>query len=273
MGQEALPASDTAGQPEDEGLLHGGKVMSIWDHLAELRTRLVRSLFAVLVLFGIAYGFCDQIIIFLKQPLMAVLPKNAQTLHFTGPMDVFLVQIKVAFLVAAVAAAPIWLYQFWKFFEPALYPRERRYILPFIFASTILFFIGVAFCYFVMLPVTLDFLITMGMEVGTPLITITDYIHLLMMMILGFGVVFETPVLIVLMALLDLVAVETLTGNRRIVILGILIVSAVATPSPDPLSQLAMAGPVYVMYEMAILVVKFIKKRQGKTTPAAETKA
>lgn len=259
----ALPP---AAGPTDEELLHGGKVMSIWDHLGELRTRLVRAAVAIVILFLVAFSFSDQIIGFLKQPLMAVLPPENRALHFTGPLDVFLTQIKVGFLVGIVGGAPIWLYQFWKFFEPALYPRERRYILPFIFASTVLFLAGVAFCYYVMLPFTLEFLINMGREVGTPLITIKDYVHLLMLMIFGFGIVFETPVIIVLLGMLDIVTTEQLTSNRRFVIVAIMVISAVVTPSPDPISQLAMAVPVYAMYEMAIIVLRLIKKRQA---PAA----
>lgn len=255
-------------QPEggEEELLHGGKVMSIWDHLSELRTRLVKAAVAIVILFGIAFTFSDQIIGFLKLPLLAVLPVENRALHFTGPLDVFLTQIKVAFLVGVVMGSPFWLYQFWKFFEPALYPRERKYILPFIFASTVLFLLGVAFCYYLMLPFTLEFLINMGREVGTPLITIKDYVSLLMLMIFGFGIVFETPVIIVLMGLLDLVTVEQLQQNRRFVLVGIMVLSALLTPSPDPISQLAMAVPVYGMYEIAIVVIRFVKKRQ---TPAA----
>lgn len=258
--QAALPSSQ---QASDEELISGGKVMSVFDHLAELRSRLMRSFLAVVVLFFIAFAFAEQILAFLKLPLLAALPKDVNTLHFTGPLDVFVVNIKVAGLVAIVAACPIWLYQFWKFFEPALYPRERRYILPFIVISVALFFAGISFCFFVILPMTLQFLIQMGMEVGTPLITIKDYISLLILLILGFGIVFEFPVIIVLLALLDLVDLQTLREYRRYMIVVIFVLAAILTPSPDPLSMTALAIPVYLMYEASLIVIALIKKRSA----------
>lgn len=261
--QQQPPSSEPL---TEEELIAGGKVMSVWDHLAELRTRLVRGLSGVIVLFFIAFFFADDIIAFLKLPLIAALPKEHATLHFTGPLDVFLVQIKVAFLTAVTFGCPLWLYQFWMFFEPALYPRERRYILPFVVVSAALFFLGVAFCYYVIMPMTLDYLISMGMEVGTPVITITDYVHLLMLMIFGFGVIFETPVLIVLLALLDLVSVEGLKSSRRFVVIAIMVISAILTPSPDPLSMMAMALPCYAMYEAAIIVVRLLKRGPTSTS-------
>jgi sec-independent protein translocase protein TatC len=226
-----------------------------------LRTRIVRSLLAIIATFCVSLAFAEKIIDILKQPLVAVLPGGSEALHFTGPLDVFMVDMKVAFLVGVVLACPFWLYQFWKFFEPALYPRERRFILPFIAASVTVFCLGVCFCYFAILPLSLHYLINLGMEVGTPLITIKDYISLLMVLIFGFGIVFETPVLIVLLAMLDVISVEGLTAYRRFIVLAILIVSALLVP-PDPVSLVALATPVYAMYELSIVVIKVLKKRE-----------
>ena len=256
MTENALPG----GQTQDE-LLHGGKVMSIWDHLSELRSRIVRSLLAIIVTFAVCMALSEKIIDILKQPLVGVLPAGSNALHFTGPLDVFMVDMKVAFLCGVVLACPFWLYQFWKFFEPALYPKERKFILPFIVASVSVFCLGVAFCYFAILPLSLHYLISLGMEVGVPMITIKDYVSLLMVLIFGFGIVFETPVLIVLLAMLDLVSLETLTSYRRFVMLAILIVSAILVP-PDPVSLVALALPVYAMYEAAIIVIRILKRKQ-----------
>lgn len=258
MVDNALPPADG-----DEALIEGGKVMSVWEHLSELRSRIVKSLVAIVVFFGICFAFAERIIGYLKEPLVQSLPKGANALHFTGPLDVFMVDVKVGVLGAMVLAAPVWLYQFWKFFEPALYPRERKYILPFIVMSVVMFVIGVLFCYYAVLPATLDFLIGMGLEVGTPVITIKDYVSLLILMVLGFGLVFETPVLLILLGLLDIVSAEALSEYRRFVIVGIVTVSAIVTPSPDPISQLTLAIPVYLMYEASIVIIKFIKKRQA----------
>lgn len=254
------------GHPTPEELIAGGKVMSLWDHLSELRSRIMRSLWGVMAVFMICFAFADTLIKILKVPLIDALPKGANALHFTGPLDVFMVQLKVAGLVGIVASCPIWLYQFWKFFEPALYPRERRYILPFIVVSTFFFFGGAAFCYFVVLPFTLKYLINMGMQVGTPLITIKDYVSLLLMMLGSFGAIFEVPVIIVLLAMLDIITLESLTAFRRYVVVVVLVVSALLVP-PDPISQVAMAVPLYGMYEVAIIVVRFIKRAQAKAGP------
>jgi len=265
MTQEALPEGAEAETTGGERLISDGKVMSIWDHLSELRGRLVRSALAVVVFFGIALAFSQQIILFLRQPLQDALPPGADVLHFTNPLDVFMIDLKVGFLVGIVASAPVWIYQFWKFFEPALYPRERRYVLPFIVASAGLFFVGIAFCYFVILPSSLDFLIGMGREVGTPMITIRDYVSLLFLMIFSFGLVFEAPVIIVLLAFLDILSLEGLKAARRYVVVGTIIVSAFMAP-PDPVSQVAMSVPLYGMYEVSILLIRLLKRKKKTTT-------
>lgn len=253
----ALPGKEPN---QDDELIDGGKVMSIFDHLHELRARLVRSLAVVVVFFFIFLAFAEKLMAFFKQPLVKSLPENVNALHFTGPMDVFIVNLKVAMLAAIVTACPVWLYQFWKFFEPALYPRERKYILPFIISSIALFVAGVSFCYGVILPLTLKFLIDMGMEVGVPIITVTDYISMLMLLLFGFGLVFETPLIIVLLAMLDIIDEDMLRNNRKIIFIIILIVAAIMTP-PDPISQMALAVPVYAMYEMAIVVIRILKRK------------
>jgi len=266
MADHELGPAPQKRQQLDE-LIAGGQIMSIWDHLAELRSRLMKAFVAVLVCFGAALAGAEQIIDFLKVPLTQVLPPSANALHFTGPLDVFMVDMKVAMLVGVVMACPFWLFQFWKFFEPALYPRERKFILPSIIASITVFCLGVAFCYLVILPLSLRYLIGLGLEVGTPMITIKDYISLLTVLIFGFGFVFETPVLIVLLALLDLITVEQLTQHRRFIILAILIVSAMLVP-PDPVSLVALAIPVYAMYEIAIVVIRLVKRKP----PAVDSK-
>ena len=246
---------------EEEQLVDGGKVMSLFDHLVELRQRIVKSLIAVLVFFGIAMAFSTELIEFLKQPLLAAIPQNKDALHFTGPLDVFITSIKVGFLAAIIFACPVWIYQFWRFIEPALYKHERRLVLPFVFASVSLFVAGISFCFYVILPLALEFLITLGMEVGTPIITITDYVSMLMLMIFGFGFIFETPLILVLLAILDLISAELLAKYRRYVLVGILFVGAILTP-PDPLSQIGMAVPLYLMYEFSILIIRLIKRKR-----------
>lgn len=239
--------------------------MSLSQHLGELRERVVKSLLAILVLFFVALFFSSQILNFLKGPLAAALPDTADVLHFTGPMEVFLATIKVSLLASFIFSCPVWIYQFWRFLEPALYPGERRYVLPFIFASIVLFCLGVLFSYYGIFPLALEFLMSLGMEVGRPIITISDYLSVLMIMIFGFGIVFEAPLVLVLLATLDLVSAKLLSQYRRFVIILILIISAIFTP-PDPLSQIGMAIPLYLMYELSIVIIKKMEKRKA---PAA----
>lgn len=237
------------------------KVMGLMEHLGELRTRIFRSLLSIAVIFGITFGFASYLLEYLKRPLAAALPEGANVLHFTGPMDVLIADIKISFLVAIIGGAPVWLYQFWKFLEPALYDHEKKYALPFLVSAVSLFFSGIAFCFFVIMPTALEFLITMGMEVGTPIITVSDYISMLMLLVMGFGLIFETPVILVLLALLDLIEAKTLSENRKFVVVGIMILGALLTP-PDPFSQVAMALPTYLMFELSILLIKIIKKER-----------
>jgi len=234
------------------------KTMGLWGHLDELRSRLVNAGLTVLVLFVFSLSFSKTILSFLKKPLEEVLPPGASALHFTGPMDVFMVNIKVAFLISIILGAPAWLYQFWKFLEPALHPKERRYILPFMIGTIFCFVLGVSFSYYLMIPMALQYLVGIGLEVAAPIITITDYVSLITVMILGFGLVFETPVILVLLAMLNIVSAATLEAQRRVTFVIILIVSAIITP-PDPISMLGMAIPCYLMYEISILIIKMIK--------------
>ncbi|MFK7873571.1 MAG: twin-arginine translocase subunit TatC [Oligoflexales bacterium] len=244
----------------EEELPHGGKVMSLWEHLGELRQRLVRSLLLVMVAFFGALVFSNQILDFLKAPLVAALPAGANALHFTNPLDVFLVGIKVSFFTSIIIAAPYWIMQFWRFLEPALYEHERRYVVPFGVASILLFLSGISFCFFLILPLALEFLLTLGMEVGTPIITVTDYISMLMVLIFGFGLVFETPLILILLSLLDLLDAEMLSKHRSLVAVIVLVVGAILTP-PDPMSQIGMAIPLYLMYEISIIVIRALEKR------------
>lgn len=271
---KSAPDSQSTSQQntsQAEELLQGGKVMPLFEHLSELRTRLVRSLVGVLVIFLLCFGFAEHIINFLTTPLESALPPEVNKLHFTGPLDVFIINIKVGVLCGIILGCPIWLFQFWKFFEPALYPRERKYILPFTFASVALFFAGVAFSFLLILPMALEFLIGMGMQVGEPIITIKDYFSLLTILIFGFGIIFETPLILVLLAFLDLVSAKDLQNYRKFVLVGIMVVGALMTP-PDPISQIAMAVPVYIMYEIAILIIRTLEKKEEQEKVEQENK-
>lgn len=263
----AKPPTETALATQSvksaDELIKGGKIMSLWEHLEELRTRLIRGVMAFFALFIVCMIFNEDILIYLKQPLINALPPNMDALHFTGPMDVFMVGMHVAGLCALVFSGPVWLYQFWGFVEPALYPKERKHILPFMFASVLLFAIGISFCFFFVLPMSLNFLLTLGMKVGTPMITINDYISLLLIMLFAFAFTFEVPLILVLLGALDIIQGDTLAKHRRIIFVGILILAAIFTP-PDAVSMLSMAAPMYLMFEGAILLIRYLQRKKKK---------
>ncbi len=248
---------------EEENL----KVMGVFEHIDELRSRLIKSVLCLIVLFFICYSYSAEIMTYLKGPLVKALPANAPNLYFTGPMDVFMAQVKVGFFSALVLSCPVWLFQIWKFLEPALYEKEKRYALPFLFSAVLLFIGGVALCFYVVLPIALEYLIGLGKEMGTTaIITISDYLSLIMMMMAGFGIVFETPIVLVLLALLDLISADTLRKNRRITLVIITIVAAIATPTPDPISMLAMAFPMWVLFEASIILIDWLTKDRNSSS-------
>lgn len=247
----------------DTKIAKEAKMMTIFAHLDELRTRIVKSLWTIVVFFLVAIFFANDLIKFMQIPLLDTLPPDQRTLHFTGPMDVFVANIKVSLLTALVLASPVWLCQFWKFIEPALYAHEKKWIIPFIVTSVVLFLSGVFFSFFVVMPIALHYLIGIGLEVGVPIITITDYLSLLIILLFAFGVVFETPLLLVLLSLLGFVSAETLSEHRKVIIVGIIVVASILTP-PDIFSQIMMAIPMYVMFESAVLIIRFIERSQRR---------
>lgn len=234
--------------------------MSLFEHLDELRVRIVKSIIAVFILFAVAFYFVNDILEFLKLPVAEFLPKG-KNLGFKDIVEPFMVSLKVSVLAAVIASCPYWFYQFWKFIEPALYPKERKYIVPFSLASMILFLSGTAFCFWVIMPMALEFLINWGKNFAEPDITIQGYISFLTIMILGFGLVFEAPLILVTLALFGILDSTMLSNARRYVIVGCFVIAALVTP-PDWVSQIGMAVPLYFMYEIAIIIIKVLEKKE-----------
>lgn len=262
----------TSQASEDDQLLHGGRMMPLAGHLDELRARVIRSMAAVLVLFFATMLVAEHVVGFLKQPLVvAGLRYNKPIdLNFIHPLDPFYISVQVSLLVALVLASPVWLYQFWRFIEPALYPKERRYVMPFAVACVGMFVAGVVFCYLFVFPIVVDFSIELGLRYGTPMISLSDYFSLLVMFVLGFGLVFELPVILILLGELDLIDARDLARHRSVVFVVILIVSSVLTP-PDPFSMLIMAAPVYAMFEGALVIMRLRQRRATAPTQDAAT--
>lgn len=227
--------------------------MPLLEHLEELRTRILFCLAAILVASVFGYFLSDRILAYLIRPVEKV--------YFTGVAEAFAVKVKVALFFGLFAASPVVLFQAWKFVVPGLTARELRWVLPVTLALTGFFLLGAAFCFYLVLPIAVEFLLAFGTESLVPMISVSRYISFVGWMTLGFGVVFELPVVVFLLGRLGVVSASGLRRRRRVIVVGILIVSAIITPSPDVFSQLLLAGPLYLLFELSVAVVALTGKR------------
>ncbi len=232
--------------------------LPVTEHIEELRQRLFKSLIAIGIGFLIAWPFKKKILLFLERPL----PENLQgKLIFLSPPEAFFTALKISFFAGILIAIPFVLYQVWKFIEPGLYEHEKRFILPFMFFSLLFFFLGASFAYFVILPFGLRFLLGFMGNLLIPQITVGNYVSFVIQMILAFGFVFLLPVIVWLLSKLGIINYRLLEKNRKYAILVIFIVAALLTP-PDAFSQIMMAIPLLVLYELSIWVSKFAGKER-----------
>jgi sec-independent protein translocase protein TatC len=238
--------------------------MSLTEHLIELRKRLTNALIALGIGFLVCYYFKDWLFTIITKPLTDALPKSSY-LIYTGLTQAFFTYMKVAFFASLILTSPFIFYQLWKFISPALLPREKKYVVPFVFSSTLLFLTGVTFGYFVVLPPAFEFFVSFNNQYLRAMISFSDYLSFLVTFLLGFGLSFQLPILIFFLAKLGIVTDKLLSKNRKYAILIIFIVAAVLTPSPDALSQILMAVPLMFLYEVSIFVAKFAAKK--KTLP------
>ncbi len=244
------------------------------EHLAELRTRLIYSVLAFAVAMVLCFIVARPIFNFLAQPLARLLVENGQApdLIFTGLQQGFMVQIKISMFGGFVAAFPVIAYQLWRFVAPGLYRQEKHAFLPFLIASPALFLLGAAFAYYVILPLAFDFFLSFqqmapssfeaGDEVGIQFLgTINEYLGLTMKFVIAFGLCFQLPVLLTLMAKADLVTAKGLGDMRKYAIVGILTLAAIVTP-PDVVTQVILFTVVYGLYEISILLVRMVDRKR-----------
>ena len=233
--------------------------MTVVEHLTELRRRMIISIVAVAVAALVVYIFSLQIIDFLIDYYREATDGDRDALVFTGPLDAFTTRLKVATYGGIVLAVPVWLWQLWRFITPGLNPNEKRYAVPFIVASMALFALG-GFVAMRTLEPALGFLLGQGGSELEPLLTADKYLSLVTLMILAFGVAFELPVVLVFLLIARVVTTGQLSRARRWAILGVTIFAAVITPSQDPYSMLLLAVPMYLFYELSIIIGKIIKR-------------
>ncbi len=235
--------------------------LSLTEHLAELRTRLVRSAGAVAVGFCICYAFIKPIFDFLSLPLLQVLPPGT-SLIFTSYPEAFFTYLKLALTAGLFLASPFILHEIWAFIAPGLYPHERKWALPFIFFSSLFFIGGAVFGYFAVFPAAFKFLASYAGADLKLLPSVSEYFSLTIKLLLGFGAAFELPIFMVFMALVGIIDARMLRENRKYALLIIFIIAAVLTPTPDVVNQCLLAGPLLVLYEISIILVALIGKRR-----------
>src|SRR5918995_3944081 len=233
---------------------------SLISHLLELRDRLIRSLLVVLIVFAPCAYFKNEIFAAISKPLLEKLPQGA-TLIATSVVSPFMTPFKLAFFVALFLAMPYLLYQAWAFVAPGLYRREKRFAIPLVVSSIVLFYAGVAFAYFVVFPLMFSFLTTTAPEGVQVMTDMSNYLDFVVLLFFAFGIAFEMPVATVLLAATGLVRVETMAKNRGYVLLGIFVIAAFLTP-PDALSQTAMAVPMWLLYEVGIVLSRILLRER-----------
>lgn len=231
----------------------GGKNMSLLAHLAELRSRLFKSLAALAVGCALAWNFAPQVLHWLLAPLTALLPPG-QSLIFTGLQDAFMVTLKISLWSGFFISAPVWLYQLWAFVAPALYPVERKGVGRLAALATLLLGAGLAFAYFAVFPLTFQFFLRFSGDTLMAMPTVDRYLSLCMGLILAFALAFQLPLALMFLGRLGLVSDSFLRKNRPYAIIVIFIVGAVLTP-PDVVSQLLLAGALLLLYELSIFLV------------------
>ncbi|TSA52745.1 MAG: twin-arginine translocase subunit TatC [Planctomycetaceae bacterium] len=236
----------------------------VTSHLEELRKRLIYSFIAVGVSFIICFTFKEWLFKILTLPLVATLPENSSMI-FTSLPEAFFTYLKVSFFGGLFLASPFVLYQIWKFISPGLYVSEKKYAFPFVFFSTICFLGGSLFAYFVVFPFGFKFFVGFATDFIKPMLTLKEFLSFSCKLLLAFGIIFELPIFMFFMARIGLVNSRTLSAKRKYAILITFIVAAVLTP-PDVVTQIIMAIPVMLLYEISIWIVRLAEKKEAKNT-------
>ncbi len=265
-GDDALPAPGLASPPAETEKSETGadkdeqRPMSLMEHLNELRGRIIRIFIVVFLGFFACFSFAQDIFDALVKPLVAVMPKGSKLIYTALP-EAFFVQMKIGFLASIFLTSPYIFYQIWAFIAPGLYEEERRNIVPLAGFSAFFFLGGAAFCYFAVFPVAFDFFMGFATDSITPMPSLDSYLSFALKLILAFGLIFEMPLFAFFLARMGVLTAERLRGWRRYAVVTIFIVAAILTP-PDVVSQLLMALPMLLLYEISIWVAAAVQKRK-----------
>jgi sec-independent protein translocase protein TatC len=249
--------------------------MPLLDHLVELRTRLLYCVGTFVVLFFACVPLAPRIYIFLMQPLYDIMKdKPGARMIFTGLPEQFLTEIKIAFFMALAISTPVLLLQIWKFVAPGLYRHEKRAFTPFLVATPVLFTLGAALVYYFIIPMAWRFFLSFEMPGGPEALAIelepkvNEYLSLVLTLMFAFGLGFELPVLLILLARVGIVTADGLAQKRRYAIVGVFIAAAILTP-PDVISQIGLAVPLLLLYEVSIYGARLIERKRAEADAAA----
>jgi sec-independent protein translocase protein TatC len=250
----------TNDQPKDSGGRFSN--MPFLEHLEELRKRLIRCFIALIVTASASFYFAEHIVKFIMTPL------GETKLYVTEITGSFTAYFKVSLIAGVIVALPYMFWQLWTFISPGLYKKEKLLILPIVISSTVLFLLGALFCYYVMLPITLNFLIHFSGGLITPIITVSSYIGFVGMLILGFGAGFQLPIVAYVLGKIGIVSARGLNKARRYAVVILLFLAAFLTPTPDMFTMMVMFVPLYALYEISILIVWLTGKKKNAEVSA-----
>jgi len=251
--------------------------MPLTEHLSDLRKRIVISLVSLLIGFVISFAYSEVLFRFLTIPLrynisfslsspfISFLEKNIKNnppLVFLAPTEAFWMHIKISMIAALILSLPVILSQLWKFMSPGLLHKEKKYVIPFVIITTTFFLIGAAYCFFLVLPFAMGFLLTYKTESITPMLSVGNYVDFCLKFILAFGAIFELPIVIIFLTRMGFVTPKTLAKHRKYAIILAFVVAALLTPTPDAFNQTLMAVPIIILYELGVLVSRIFVKRK-----------
>jgi len=236
--------------------------MPLTAHLEELRKRLISSFIALAVGFGISYGFKEELFLFLSSPLVERLPEGS-TLQYIGIPEAFLTYLKLSLFGGLVLAMPVIFYQLWRFVAPGLYEREKRYFIPFVFFSMVFFLGGASFCYYIVFPFVFRFFMSFSGGSLLAMPAIKQYLSFATRLLIAFGLVFEMPIFFFFLGRVGLVSYKGLARQRRMAVVLVFLGAALLTP-PDVVSQLMLAGPLMILFELSIQIVRITGKKPSE---------
>jgi sec-independent protein translocase protein TatC len=228
-------------------------------HLVELRDRLLRAILSIGIVFLVLFPWAAELYDLLAHPMMRALPEGSKMIA-TGVVTPFLIPVKVALLVAFMVALPYVLYQAWAFVAPGLYAHEKQLVLPLVFASTLLFLLGIAFCYFFVFGVVFEFVNSIAPKSISVAPDIENYLNFVISMFLAFGVTFEVPIVVIVLVRAGVLSVAQLEQIRPYFIVGAFVIAAIVTP-PDVISQCLLAFPMWLLFEVGLFAARFVRKK------------